>query len=78
MVSHLRNFIILIFSTLLTEGYNKMQPKHAVKETTKASYDRGAMIHFIVQGGYVLCREKCLSNLVRTVEVDYLPVGSDE
>ena len=32
----------------------------------------------MVQGGYVLCQEKCLSDLVRTVEVDCLPVGSDE
>ena len=39
-----------------------------IDKTTKASYDRGAMIHFIVQGGYVLCREKCLSDLVRRVE----------
>ena len=58
--------------------YTKQEALRYIPKTTKASDERGAMIRFMVQGGYVLCKEKCLSDLVRRVEVDHLPVGSDK
>lgn len=59
--------------------YTKREALHHIAKTaTKGSVERGAMICFMVQEGYVLCKEKCLTDLVRRVEVNHLPVGSDE
>ena len=58
--------------------YTKREALHHIAKTTKGSDERGAMIRFMVQEGYVLCKEKCLTDLVRRVEVNHLPVGSDE
>lgn len=46
----------------------------------KRSKERGAMIRFMVQEGYVLCKENCLYKLVRRTEMERLPVavGSDD
>jgi len=58
--------------------YTKREALRHIAKTKKGSEERGAMIRFMVQEGYVLCKEKCLTDLVRKVEVDHLPVGSDE
>ena len=58
--------------------YTKREALSWIAKTKKGSKERGAMIRFMVQEGYVLCQEKCLYDLIRRVEIHRLPVGSDD
>ena len=68
----------IIFSTPENgKVYSKREALYWIAKTLKGSAERGAMIRFMVQNGYVLCNIKCLYDLVRSTEVDRDPVGSD-
>ena len=58
--------------------YKKREALNWISKTRKGPKERGAMIRFMVQGWYDLCKENCLYDLVRRVEIDHLPVGSDD
>ena len=58
--------------------YTKREALYWIAKTKKGSDERGAMMQFMVQEGYVLCGMNCLYELVRRTEVHRMPVGSDE
>ena len=58
--------------------YTKSEALKCIAKTKKGSAERGAMIRFMIREGYVGCKERCLYNLIRRVEVDRLPIGSDD
>ena len=62
---------------LVVRYVKKQEALNWVAKTTECLKERGAMIRFVVQGRYVLYKENYLYNLVRRVEIDRLPVGSD-
>ena len=57
--------------------YTKREALKCIARTKKGSVERGAMIRFMIQEGYVPCKEHALYSLIRRVEVDRLPAGSD-
>lgn len=58
--------------------YTKREALYWIAKTKKCSNERGAMMQFMVQEGYVPCQMNCLQELVRRTEVHRMPVGSDE
>lgn len=60
-----------------TNIYTKREALKHICNTVKYSDERGAMVNFMVNEGYVPCTKKCLYDLIKRTEEKHLPVGDD-